>query len=53
MKAPVAAAAPARPGFMADRMRALLAEHAGFALKFSIVVWTVIVRAAVFFMLQA
>lgn len=53
VKAPVAVAAPVQRGQVADRMREFLAVHGGFALKFSIVVWMVVVLAAVFFIVQA
>ena len=53
LKAPVVAAVPARPGHMVDRMRELLASHGAMALKLSIVLWTVIVLAAVFFIVRA
>ena len=53
LKAPVVVAAPARPGQMADRLRDRLAAHGGAALKFSIVVWTIIVLVAVFFIVRA
>lgn len=53
LKAPVVVAVPARPGQLIDRLRALLTAHGGLVLKFSIVVWTVVVLAAVFFIVQA
>lgn len=52
-KAPVVVAVPARPGQMVDRVRGLLASHGAMVLKLSIVVWTVVVLAAVFFIVQA
>lgn len=35
------------------RMRKLLSSHGGLALKLSVVVWTVLVLAAVFYITQA
>jgi hypothetical protein len=52
VKAPVVAAVPARPGQMVERVRELLAVHGALALKLSIVVWTIVVLAAVFFIVQ-
>jgi hypothetical protein len=54
VKTPAAAiVAPARTGRMIDLMRELLASHGAIALKLSIVVWTVVVLGAVFFIVQA
>ena len=38
---------------MLARMREMLSLHGGLALKLSVVVWTVVVLAAVFFITQA
>ncbi|CCV12589.1 hypothetical protein [Mesorhizobium sp. STM 4661] len=38
---------------MVARMREMLSLHGGMALKLSVVVWTVTVLAAVFFIMQA
>ena len=53
LKAAVVVAVPARPGRVIDRLRELLASHGAMALKLAIVVWTVAVLAAVFFIVQA
>ncbi|UDL89057.1 hypothetical protein LGH82_28895 [Mesorhizobium sp. PAMC28654] len=52
LKTRVVMAVPARPGQMADRMRQLMTSHGAMVLKLSIVVWTVVVLAAVFFIVQ-
>jgi hypothetical protein len=38
---------------MATRMREVLSSHGGMALKLFVVVWTILVLAAVFFITQA
>lgn len=57
VKAPVVtAAAPTMSKSvksMATRMREVLSSHGGLALKLSVVVWTILVLAAVFFITQA
>jgi len=56
VKSPVAVAAtPARSSYitnLAARMREGLSSHGGLALKLGVVLWTVLVLAAVFFILQ-
>jgi hypothetical protein len=55
VKAPVVtAAAPTKSkSMMVIHMRKLLSSHGGLALKLSVVVWTVLVLAAVFYFTQA
>lgn len=38
---------------MANRIREILSLHGGLALKLSVLVWTILVLAAVFFISQA
>ena len=56
VKSPVAVAAtPARSSYitnLAARTREGLSSHGGLALKLGVVLWTVLVLAAVFFILQ-
>ena len=55
-KAPVVIAAPTmskRLEKTVTRLRAVLSSHGGLALKLSVVVWTVVVLAAVFFITKA
>jgi hypothetical protein len=53
IKAPVVfAAVPVRSAGIASRLREGLAAHGGMALKLSVIVWTVLVLGAVFFMMQ-
>ncbi|RWQ69225.1 MAG: hypothetical protein EOS85_29855 [Mesorhizobium sp.] len=55
VKAPVvtAAAPTMSKSVMLIHMRKLLSSHGGLALKLSVVVWTVLVLAAVFYITQA
>ncbi|SJM32122.1 conserved hypothetical protein [Mesorhizobium delmotii] len=54
IKPPAAiAAAPTVSKNMVIRIRKLLSSHGALALKLSVVVWTVLVLAAVFFITQA
>ena len=55
VKPPVAiAAAPAlSKSTVALRMREILSVHGGLALKLSVVVWTILILAAAFFMSKA
>ena len=56
VKAPVAIAAPAGSKRLEKTMtslRAVLSSHGGLVLKLSVVVWTVVVLAAVFFIAKA
>jgi len=51
VKAPAAVvAAPVRSASVASRLRGLLTAHGGMALKLSVIAWTVLILAAVFFM---
>ena len=53
VKAPVATvAAPASSAGVALRLREFLATHGGMVLKLSVIAWTVLILAAVFFMIQ-
>lgn len=53
VKAPVATVtAPASSAGVASRLRELLAAHGGMVLKLSVIAWTVLILAAVFFMMQ-
>ena len=53
VKAPVATVtAPASSAGVASRLRELLAEHGAMVLKLSVIAWTVLILAAVFFMMQ-
>jgi hypothetical protein len=56
VKAPVVIAAPAASKRLEKAMtslRAVLSAHGGLVLKLSVVVWTVVVLAAVFFITKA
>jgi hypothetical protein len=51
VKAPAAVVAARVPSAgIASRLRGLLAAHGGMALKLSVIAWTVLILAAVFFM---
>ena len=53
VKAPVATvAASVSPASVTLRLRELLAAHGGMVLKLSVIAWTVLILAAVFFMMQ-
>ncbi|UVK38137.1 hypothetical protein LHFGNBLO_005272 [Mesorhizobium sp. AR10] len=56
VKPPVVIAAPTMSKSlekMVPRLRAVLSSHGGLVLKLSVVVWTILVLAAVFFITQA
>lgn len=53
VKAPAAGAAVrARPAGIVPRLREILVTHGGMALKLSVIAWTVMILAAVFFMIK-
>ncbi|WP_246686837.1 hypothetical protein [Mesorhizobium sp. B2-4-19] len=45
-------AAPAASVGIVPRLREVVAEHGGMALKLSVIVWTMLVLGTVFFILQ-
>lgn len=52
-KSPVATVtAPVSSASVALRLREFLAAHGGMVLKLSVIAWTVLILAAVFFMMQ-
>jgi hypothetical protein len=55
VKPPLAIAAAPAPskGTVALRMREILSVHGGLVLKLSVLAWTILILAAVFFMSQA
>ena len=55
VKPPLAIAAPPAlsKSTVALRMREILSVHGGLALKLSVVVWTILILAAAFFMSKA
>ncbi|MEO5756525.1 MAG: hypothetical protein ABIQ51_06680 [Mesorhizobium sp.] len=46
-------AVPVRSESIASRLREFFVAHGGMLLKLAVVVWTVMILAAVFFMMQA
>lgn len=52
VKAPAAGAVRARPAGIVPRLREVLVTHGGMALKLSVIAWTVMILAAVFFLIK-
>lgn len=52
VKAPAVGAVRARPAGIVPRLREVLVTHGGMALKLSVIAWTVMILAAVFFLIK-